>query len=441
MRKSQYAQAVPAIIAAMEKERGEDGTLPRQEENEQDIMHIYPLEGGGVVITRTPIEDEIQSPIIDSQVPETDTRHTTPKDPPYFLHFLLMLLLFVGLDSADTMLTALFTPTATITLIPKVQTVTIRSSVTLGKLLPPLTLTESQTVPTTGHGHQDARAAGGTLTFYNAAFTTQTVAAGAVFMGRDGVQVVTDAPVTIAANNPPNDGVADVLAHAVQTGTQGNIQALDINGTFATALYVKNLTPFRNGQDEREYMVVAQADTDTAAEALSAKVRESMAAALQGQVSQGEQVQAVPCTPLVTANHHFGDEATNVTVTVSETCTAIAYNTEELQKSAMQLLTTQAAKIVGKDYTLAGNITVTVMKATAQTPTVFLSFTARGTWVYQINQAKVTRLVMGRRRLAALHVLSTNPGIKEATIEGVSDNQELPSEADHLRIIILVFAQ
>lgn len=78
------------------------------------------------------------------------------------------------------------TPTATIAITPDVRTITLQRTATLGKLLSPITLTESQTVPATGTGHQNARQATGTLTFYNGLSTAQTVAAGTLITGQDG---------------------------------------------------------------------------------------------------------------------------------------------------------------------------------------------------------------------------------------------------------------
>src|SRR5258708_31450942 len=58
-------------------------------------------------------------------------------------------------------------PIATVTIVPKSQTISLTGTLKLGRLLPPLTLSQAQTVPTTDRGHQDARAAQGLITFYN----------------------------------------------------------------------------------------------------------------------------------------------------------------------------------------------------------------------------------------------------------------------------------
>ena len=82
---------------------------------------------------------------------------------------------------------------------------------------------------TTGHGHQDARAATGTVTFYNGLFTQQFVASGTVYTGQDGVAIVTTQDATIPPGSPGTGyGTVTIAAQAVTAGTSGNIQAGDI---------------------------------------------------------------------------------------------------------------------------------------------------------------------------------------------------------------------
>src|SRR5258708_4162004 len=88
-------------------------------------------------------------------------------------------------------------PTVTVTLVPKSQEVTLITTLQFGRLLAPINLSQTATAPTTGKGHQDARSATGILTFYNGSFSAQTVYAGTVFTGADGVQVVTDETAAI----------------------------------------------------------------------------------------------------------------------------------------------------------------------------------------------------------------------------------------------------
>src|SRR5260370_10616218 len=120
------------------------------------------------------------------------------------------------------------------------------------RTLAPVTLTREATIPTTGHGHQDARPATGTLTFYNGNANPQTVAIGTVFTGGDGIQVSTDQSVTIPAANPPNFGQATITATTRRAGSISNIHSDDINGTVSSSLFVKNLQVFPVAKDDRD---------------------------------------------------------------------------------------------------------------------------------------------------------------------------------------------
>jgi hypothetical protein len=438
---SQYAKEIKHILATL-NEQGDEGDHALPDEEELDTIHVYPVEGGGILFTRTALEpDEAAPPVIGSQ--DDHASRAATKTPPPFVLFLLLLCVFVLGDLADTQLLAMMTPTATITIIPNVRTISLRSTAMLGKLLSPITLTEARTVPTTGHGHQDARQATGTLTFYNGLSTVQQVAAGTIIAGQDGMSVATDASVTIPPANPPSLGETSVPTQATKAGTSGNIRAGDINTTLATGLYVKNLAAFTGGQDERDYLLVTKEDKDTAATTLKTKVIASMTAALQGQLMPGQELQTMPCTPATTADHAPGEEATHVTVTVSETCAAVAYDIQQLHTRATQLLTAQVTHTLGRDYLLYGNAQVSVSKVTVTptTPGVVLAFTCQGTYAYTLNgqaQQRIKTLIAGKPRLAALHLLLHQTGIHTASISGISDNQPLPDDQTSLHLLILL---
>jgi Baseplate J-like protein len=253
---------------------------------------------------------------------------------------------------------------ATITILPKSQQVTLSETLQLGRLLHPVTLSESQTVNTTGTGHQDAREAHGFITFYNGEFTSVTVSAGTVLTGADGVQIVTDQDATIPAANPPVFGHVTLSAHAAQPGRKGNIPAYDIShACCAPSVLAKNSSSFSGGQDERNFQAVAQADIENAASTLKTTLAARSNGALQGQLQPGEQVATLPCSPTVSPDHQVGAEAIRVTVIVSETCRAVAYSSTELQRKALLLLSSQVMRTGGAGYHPAGKYTVVVQKA------------------------------------------------------------------------------
>ena len=334
----------------------------------------------------------------------------------------------------------LFPPIAHIALILKSQEVSAATTLQTGRILAPLTLAQSATVPATGRGHQDPKQAQGSITFYNSLFSAQTVSAGTTLTGNDGVQVVTDQDAVIPAANPPTWGIATVSAHTVSAGASGNIAAYDINQQCcATAIKAVNTASFSGGQDERNFMFVTKNDVANAATPLKAAVTQSVTAALQTQLKENEQLQPLPCTPQVSADHQINEEAANVKVTATVTCSAIAYNQTTLQQQATALLTTQAFKKLGPGYSLLGTIQVTVTHAipTRTIPTLVLSLS--GTWTYALSSAaqqRVKDLVKGKTYQEALHILRSLPGIVKASLAWDEDTK-LPEDPKDIHLLLI----
>jgi hypothetical protein len=170
-----------------------------------------------------------------------------------FYLFLIVATLFFQLYLASIQ------PSASITIVATETPVTAHAAISLpAHIFTPLVFTQSQTVPTTGRTHQNATQATGYVTFYNALTQPQTIDAGTLLTGSDGIQIVTDQIAYIPAAQLPTDGQATVTAHAVNTGSDGNISAGDINGTCCREyILVKNNQPFSGGQSERDYQSVA----------------------------------------------------------------------------------------------------------------------------------------------------------------------------------------
>ncbi len=164
-----------------------------------------------------------------------------------------------------------------------------------------------------------------------------------------------------------------------------------------------------------------------------------MQGALQGELKNGEALQANPCTPTTSADHRVGEEATTVKVTVSETCSAIAYNAQQLETSVTQLLTTQAERKLGTGYSLLGNVQVSVTAAGAQNKKVDVSFSSTGTWVYALatqEQQYIKKIIAGKTKEKALQLLSSLPGIERASIQW-SDDTKLPKNVQYIHLVII----
>jgi len=164
---------------------------------------------------------------------------------------------------------------------------------------------------------------------------------------------------------------------------------------------------------------------------------------LQAQLTTGEGLVTLPCTPTIQSNHHEGTEATAVQVTVSENCKGVAYNKQALQTKATQLLTNEEAKKLGAAYALLDMAQVTVQSVAlpGKTSGVFsIAVKVTGIWIYQINQREqeaIKRLVAGKQKSEGLYDLLSLPGVQRAQIEGISDNELLPDDLTRIHLVIV----
>ena len=373
-----------------------------------------------------------------------------------FLYLLALVLIAVFVAPVATL-------AATVTLVPETRTLSTRLTVTAlstgtpdparqqvtARLLEVGSPTQSQSAPTTGTGHAPARMGEGTVTFYNAAPYSQTVAAGTLLTGNDGVEVVTDAPAVIPAGNPPIEGEATVPAHATAIGPQGNIAPLDLNGLCCLAgISVKNTMAFHNGQDAYDFPMVIQADIDQAAGPLTATLTAATQATVRVQVQQRERLAGpVQCQPAVTPDHPVGSDASQVIVSVSVTCHAEVYDYEAVVRLVTNTLMQQATTTLGSGYRLAGTISTTITPAGApphaRPGTLTLLVTGGGAWVYQVSraeQARLTKLIAGLSRQAALHVLQQEQGHLAAVhiqITGLwASDTTLPTAPARIQLIV-----
>jgi len=417
-------------------------------------------------------------PVITTPIPTPgDLHHTTPfpsvpvqqwspRNPRLFLTglgsglFLYLLALFL----IAVFVAPVATLAATVTLVPETKTLSTTLIVTAlstgtpdparqqvaARLLEVGSPLQSQSVPTTGTGHAPARVGEGTVTFYNAAPYSQTVAAGTVLTENDGVEIATDAPAVIPAGNPPIEGEATVPAHAAAIGPQGNIAPLDLNGLCCLAgISVKNTAAFHDGQDAYNFPMVTQADIDQAAGPLLATLTPATQATLHAQVSPNERLAGqVQCQPAVNPDHLVGSNASQVTVSVRVTCHAETYDDGAVIRLVTGALLQQAMTTLGSGYALRGTISTTITQVGApphaKPGTLTLLVTGQGVWVYQVRtteQAHLSRLIAGLSRQAAVQVLQQQEAGHLAAVHiqvtGLwTDGSRLP--ADPARIHLLV---
>lgn len=334
--------------------------------------------------------------------------------------------------------------TVTVTIMPKSEHLSVAGTLQLGRLLSPITVSLSVTTGTTGIGHQDAKQAIGSITFYNGQLNSVTIAAGTILTGTDGVQIATDQDANIPAAdptaNPPIFGQVSVTAHATNPGTQGNIPAFAINQPCCLASVIaKNTQSFHGGEDERNFQTVTKRDINAAAAALNTTLTQSVQGALREQLKNGEALVTPTCIPTVTTDHQIGQEATEVKVTVSETCTAVAYTQDALKAQVRQLLTHQASKKLGTGYGLLGDVRVTVNQANVTGSHPTLAFSCTGVWVYAVSDAAqehIKMLIAGKTKQEAMYVLLSQPGISKVSIQW-ADDTKLPKDPRNIHIVLI----
>lgn len=369
----------------------------------------------------------------------------------YLLMVCVVLLSLVGASAwVLVSMWPLFPPDATITIVPNTQPIRTTQTILVttgqargthlqGRALSTITMNQARTVPTTGTGHQDAKAAHGYLTFYNAAPYPQTVTAGTLLTGADGIQVVTDANAVLPAGTLATNGQASVSAHTVETGPQGNIHAGDIYGSCCRVnVFAANAT-FIGGQQARDYPTVTQQDITTVVSNLKTSLNQSVQAALQTQVHDDETLLApFPCQQRVQPDHRVGEEAAQVTITVSETCTAMTYQTQALHALVTRILTQQALAHLGDGYTMQGMVQASVNQVTqGGKGQEIVHVTCAATWGYQFShqqQVQIKAQIAGKRKDTAIHTLLHTPGVQSVSIE----SESLPTDVSHIHLVFVV---
>lgn len=360
-------------------------------------------------------------------------------------------------------------PTVTVTLLPMSSTVTMITPVAVtadaapavstappeipGRVLPTITLTQMRTVKTTGIGTQIAQAAQGDITFYNAAPYAQTIAAGTLLTGADGVAVVTTQDAFLPAatlSTPPQDGQTTVPAHAVSNGPVGNIPAHAINGLCCQAdVVAQNVFPFHGGQLARTYPMVTTKDISHTVDMLTASLTQSVQAAFASQVLPTETlITPIACMPQVNSTHAAGEEAAQVTVTLSETCAGATYTTQALHTLLIHALAQKAIQEVGTGYQGTGDMQSRITQVQPlhiQQGIVTMQVQASGVWVYQFSQTQLDRLaraIAGKTVIQATTLLLQATGVQTVSLHvSGQESNALPTDPQAIRFLVISMGQ
>jgi hypothetical protein len=375
-------------------------------------VHIYDV---------GPEEDE--PPTVESRLdgepaaaPDEDEQDA-PEPPPAPRRLLVILpligvavcVLLVGGLSIVFLLPLLTPPEATITIVPISKQITTTSTITVvagqtptaeqlaGRTLPAVTMSQQQTVPTTGKAHQDA---------------------------------------IIAAASYPTFGQTTVAAHALITGPAGNIAGGDIYGPCCRLNVSAVNGPFSGGTLARDYQTVTPQDISTVASSLKTSLNQSVQAALQTQVHTDETlITPLPCQQRVKPDHLPGEDATHVQITVSETCTGMTYRTQDYQRRLTQIITQHA----GDGYLPLGQVQSTITQAVPQDyHRTQLHVTMAQDYAYYVSpqqQRDIKTLIAGKSKAQATNAVLHIPGIQSVSVSSAT----IPTDTQHIRVIVVYF--
>jgi len=285
--------------------------------------------------------EEEEPPIVDAE-PEQD--QPAQKIPLLaVICFSLVVLLCVGIPALAILIGQAYPDTYDL-MRSETLTLTLALHPVRGQLplytLPTIRQTQHLTVSATGSQHQDATRATGLITFYNGAFTTQTVRAGTNLTGRDGVTVVTQQTAVIppaTATTPPTYGTVSVTATDSSAGAAGNIPASDINqACCGTSILAQNLYAFSGGHDAQDIAVLTKGDISNGRQALSTQIDEAVNYEAQQETKPGNILFPLDCAAMFSTSHEAGEQAVASLLTFTKTCTPLAYSAVDIEKFAQQ---------------------------------------------------------------------------------------------------------
>ena len=368
---------------------------------------------------------------------------------------------FGAVGSAITHALPVGNPSATVTIVPKhadEQNSYVIQAIVKGnpesskrqvkaRILTSPVETQSKTVDATGVKNIPAKAATGTLTFFNGSNVDQLVrASNAVFtVGNVQIKLTQDVDIP-AAPSPGALGVKDAAAYADPPGASGNIPALAINKFCcgSNTISVKNNDAFSGGQDAQTIKLVQQGDIDNAANPLKGPLQRQALASPNLRKQANEQFidQQPTCTTKVTSDHVAGDQVSTVTVTVTVSCSGDVYDQVGAQTIAANLLRQQASKDLTADYMLVGNLVTQIVQVNNdEQGNINLRIKAEGIWVFQFTDAEkanLAKLIAGKSKPDAKALLMQQPGVDSVStidITGASVST-LPTDSKQITIII-----
>ena len=203
--------------------------------------------------------------------------------------------------------------------------------------------------------------------------------------------------------------------------------------------YIVQFDP--GGAESRDFTIVTKQDINSVVSALVPYLTESIHASFQQQIRPSETLTPNQCSQKISANHNAGDEDTTVTVMVSESCLAGAYNTGDLQAKVQQVLLQQAEHTIGKGYVLSSYVQTSPMQTDIQHGTLLIAASYQGRMIYQFSQQDLQNLrhqLAGKTKQQARVILIHLNGVKQISLQVKGTNGKLPINTANINILFVV---
>jgi Baseplate J-like protein len=363
------------------------------------------------------------------------------------LVFLVLLTIVLGSVTLALGNYFLVSPTAVVVIAPGVQNIQATITVPVAPAQLSSTVTRHHTVTSTGIIRQPARRATGWLTFYNIATFPQTIPAGSVVADAHGVRVATNAPATVQAGNPPAEASVTVSAHALSSGTAGNIPSGDIGmlpcceNIGLNGIVVANANAFSGGVEAATYPVLDQRDVDSAAQSLGNAAQQVALAQVAAQVPSHMQLFSIPaCEPHVDANPPVGSRSAQSSVTMTETCRGQAYSQDAARQMAIEAFVTSSTQQPLQGYRLqvSGAQITGVSPANQGKDALSCAVLVQGRWIYQLDPRSLVLLkqhIAGLSYPQARAVLQHTVGVRLVALR-LSEGSTLPDALSQINVAI-----
>lgn len=293
-----------------------------------------------------------------------------------------------------------------------------------GKAIPARELTvevtANKTIPTTGSQLVGDKATGSVI-ISNALDSSRSLAAGTGLTSPSGLKFILNEAVTVASasgsagNLTPGKATAAVMASSI--GGDYNLAAgtvFRVGSHAITQLDAKNDIAFSGGSS-RQAQAVAQEDVTSLRSQLTAELKSQAESKLTEQIADGQTVIAESITTETISqdfNHKVGEEATEVTLSLTVKATGIVVSKSDLQA----VVDAQIKPSIPPGYTSVAQLEQSFAVTDTDADQVSLQVSVSAQLLPAVDQEDVIKKIRGRRPERAREYLQGLPAASQIDI-------------------------